>query len=74
MDYKKLFEDKAAGKIDERMTIVFDNDSGYWSCDSDNEDECEKMCDEYAERYGSPNGYEDVVDIMTAAGFKAEWC
>ena len=74
MNYKKLFKDKADGKIDGRMTIVFDNDGGYWACDIDDEDEADRMCEKYEEKYGSPDGYRDVVDIMLAAGFKAEWC
>ena len=56
------------------MTIVFDNDGGYWSCDIDDEDEADRMCEKYEEKYGSPDGYGDIVDIMLAAGFKAEWC
>lgn len=74
MDYKKLFQDKKNGKIDDRMTIVFDNDSGYWRCDADNEEEVDKMCEEYKKRYGEPNGYGDLLYIMIAAGFNAEWC
>ena len=74
MNYKKLFEDKKQGKIDERMVIVFDNDGGYWTCKTDNDDEHEKMCSEYKEKYGEPDGYRDVVDIMQGAGFNSEWC
>ena len=72
MNYKKLFKDKADGKIDDRMTIIFYNDGGYWSCDTDDEDEADRMRDKYERIYGSPDGYGDVVDIMLAAGFKAE--
>lgn len=74
MDYKKLFKDKAEGKIDERMVIVFDNDGGYWRCETDNDDEAVRMYEEYENRYGAPDGYIDLVDIMIGAGFKAEWC
>lgn len=74
MDYNKLFKDKVDGKIDEKMTIVFDNDGGYWSCETESEEESDKMCAEYEKRYGEPDGYRDVVDIMLGAGFKAEWC
>ncbi len=56
------------------MIIVFDNDCGYWSCESENSEEGDRMCDEYTERYGEPGGYRDVVDIMVGAGFNAEWC
>lgn len=74
MNYKKLFEDKKNGLIDERMIIVFDNDGGYWSADIEDEDEREKLCGEYEEKYGKPDGYVDLVDIMIGAGFNSEWC
>ena len=73
MDYKKLFEDKKNGKIDDRMSIHFDNDGGYWACNTDSEQVSDEMCDEYQRRYGHPNGYFDLVDVMVAAGFNAEW-
>lgn len=76
MDYKKLFEDKKNGKVDEHMTIVMDSDGGYWKCD--NFDLTEEQRDEkeelYKERYGTPGGYGDVVEILNAAGMNAEWC
>jgi len=77
MDYKKLFKDKAEGKNPPNMVIIFDNDGGYWTYSGDKEltdDEHEKKCYECEEKYGSPDGYCDVVDIMNAAGIKAEWC
>lgn len=77
MNYKKLFKDKQLGKISNDMTIVFDNDGGYWSYTGEkelSEDEEEKLIEEYEKKYGSPDGYGDVVDIMIAAGFNAEWC
>lgn len=74
MDYKKLFKDKLEGKISNEMIIIFDNDSGYWGCSNKDENINESMCNEYEQRYGRPNGYYDVVDIMTGAGFKADWC
>ncbi len=74
MDWKKLFKDKENGDFDNRMVIVFENDSGYWRCDIDNEDRNEQMCQEYTDKYGEPNGYGYLVDIMIGAGFKSEWC
>ncbi len=77
MDYKKLFEDKAKGELPLDMTVVFDNDGGYWTYSGDKEltdDEHDKRCAECKEKYGSPDGYGDVVDIMLGAGIKAEWC
>ena len=74
MDYTKLFKDKAAGKIDARMSIIFDNDGGYWECDTEDDSFNEKMQEEYKKKYGDPGGYRDTVDIMVAAGFNADWC
>lgn len=74
MDYKKLFQDKENGKVDEKMVIVFDNDGGYWACETESEEESDKMCAEYTKLYGEPEGYVDVVNIMLGAGFKSEWC
>ena len=77
MDYKKLFKDKAEGKISDDMTVVFDNDCGYWSYTGSkelSEEEEEKLCKEYEKKYGLPDGYGDVVDIMVGAGMNAEWC
>jgi len=77
MDYKKLFKDKAEGKISDDMTVVFDNDGGYWSYTGAkelSEEEEEKLCEEYENKYGCPDGYGDVVDIMVGAGMNAEWC
>ena len=61
MNYKKLFKDKADGKIDDRMTIVFDNDSGSWSCDIDDEDKAE-----FLEAIGLT---ESGVDKLTRAAY-----
>ena len=74
MNYKKLFEDKQKGLIDERMVLVFDNDGGYWRADIEDEIEHEAMCEKYSEEYGEPDGYHDLVDIRQGAGFKSEWC
>ena len=77
MDYKKLFQDKTDGKIPNDMIIVFDNDCGWWRYSGD-ENLTDEQLDEKVEscekKYGRPNGYDDVVDIMVAAGFNAEWC
>ena len=59
------------------MTVVFDNDGGFWSYTGSkqlSEEEEEKICAEYNEKYGCSDGYSDVVDIMFDAGFNAEWC
>lgn len=77
MNYIKLFKDKKAGLIPNDMTIVFDNDGGYWLYSGDkelSEDDQEKLENEYTEKYGEPDGYGDVIDIMVGAGFNAERC
>lgn len=74
MKYKKLFEDKNKGLIPDDMIIVFDNDSGFWKCENENETIAEAKEKEFTDKYGSPNGYQDIVDIMIGAGFNSEWC
>ncbi len=72
MDYKKLLEDQANGNIDSQMIIMFDNDGGHWSSTHEEEDH-EQKCEEYTNKYGEPKGYNDLVNVMRAAGFNAEW-
>lgn len=76
MDYEKLFKDKESGKLDKDMVLVMDNDGGYWSCENENitDEEMDKKCAEYEERYGRPDGYRDIVDVLNAAGINSEWC
>lgn len=76
MNYTKLFADKNEGKISKDITLVMDNDGGGWMCNNEDltEEEQEKLADEYEKRYGRPNGYNDIVDILNAAGIKTEWC
>lgn len=77
MNYEKTIKDFASGKIDKsKWVVVFDNDSGYWSCldDSLSDDQKEAAEDAMEKEYGSPDGYQDVVDIAEAAGIPSEWC
>lgn len=76
MDYEKLFADKKAGKISNDMILVMDNDSGYWACNNAilSEEDREKKVAEYEKKYGTPNGYSDIVDVLNAAGIESEWC
>lgn len=75
MDYKKLIEDSNKGIIDwTYVTLVMDNDCGYWSCDDEDEDRKERMEANMSEKYGDPDGYRDVVKILCAAGINADWC
>lgn len=77
MDYKKLFKDLASGDFDpSKFTIVMDNDCGYWRCtdDSLDDDSQEELTEKMEEKYGCPDGYRDVVDILLAAGIDSQWC
>jgi hypothetical protein len=75
MNYKKLIEDSRKGYIDwDYVTLVMDNDGGYWYCDDGDEDRKERMEDNMKLKYGEPNGYRDLVDILVAAGINADWC
>ena len=77
MNYKQLIEDSREGRIDwSKWELVFDNDGGYWSFNAKGLDE-EHITNLEAEmkaKYGEPGGYEDLVDIASAAGINATWC
>ena len=77
MDYKKVIEDYKNGTIDASKTqLIMGDDDGYWEhTDKNNsEDENEDIMDALAEKYGAPEGYSDLVDILVAAGVNADWC
>lgn len=72
MDYERVIEDFASGKLDKnKVTLVMDNDGGYWNVKDD--DDCEQSELLNAE-YGTPNGYNDIVSVLNAAGVPCEWC
>jgi len=87
MDYELLIMDIRAGDpINDNWQLTFDNDGGYWKYIGDLGIECNECyecagCIEIRKeakrlegRYGSPEGYCDVVNIARAAGINAEWC
>ena len=77
MDYKKVIEDYSNGTIDPgEWVVIMDNDGGYWSYLGEGKtyDEEEKMRREMKEKYGSPDGYADLVELACAAGINSEWC
>jgi len=77
MDYKKVMEDHANGKIDrKKWALVMDNDGGHWRYDGKGYDSewVYRAQDIMTERYGDPDGYSDIVKVLVAAGINAEWC
>lgn len=77
MDYKKVIEDYKSGEIDRNQwTLVIDNDGGYWSytgpC-SWSDETTESMREEMVRKYGEPGGYNDIVEVLLAAGVNTEW-
>jgi len=75
MDYKKVIEDFNNGEIDrDYVTLVMDNDGGYWCCDTGDEEYDEMIQNDLKDMYGEPGGYRDIVDVLEAAGVNVEWC
>lgn len=75
MDYKKVIEDFNNGVIDKKVvTLVMDNDDGYWSVNTGDEDQDEIVKEQLKEKYGRPRGYRDIVNVLNAAGVNTEWC
>lgn len=75
MNYKKVIEDFNNGTLNKDVvTLVIDNDGGYWSVSTGDEDMNEIMEDRLEEFYGTPNGYKDIVDVLNATGVNTEWC
>ena len=77
MDYKKAIEDFNNGTIDPaKFQIIMDNDGGYWSCidESMSDEQREHLVDKLSAKYGSPDGYRDIVEVLNGAGVNADWC
>ena len=83
MNYKKVIEDFNNGTIDPKeWRLTMDNDGGYWCwlsdahnlSDEDFDDLSEVKCQEMDDKYGKPEGYNDIVDVLVAAGVTCEWC
>ena len=75
MDYKKVIEDFNNGTLNPKeVQLVMDNDCGYWSCLLDDEDKHEEICETLEKKYGEPQGYRDIVDVLIGAGVNAGWC
>lgn len=76
--YDKIIEDYKSGAIDKGVwTLVFDNDGGFWSHANSLELTCEeedRLCGEMEDKYGTPDGYADLVNLARDAGIQAEWC
>jgi hypothetical protein len=77
MNYKKVIEDFNNGTIDpEKWQVTMDNDGGYWACldESLSDEERTEAEDSITKKYGDPDGYRDIVDVLNAAGVTADWC
>lgn len=75
MNYKRVIEDFNNGVIDKDIvTLVMDYDGGYWQVDTGDEDTDSRMEEKMEDKYGTPDGYKDIVDVLNAAGVNAEWC
>jgi len=78
MDYRKVITDFNNGTIDPaKYQVIMDNDGGHWLCtDSavDDEDKREELAKEMSKKYGDPDGYNDIVDVLNGAGVNADWC
>ncbi len=75
MDYKKVIEHFNKGVIDrDIVTLVMDNDGGYWQVSTGDEDRDERLANKMEDKYGVPCGYKDIVEALNAAGVPTEWC
>ena len=75
MKWKEVIKDFRSGKLDpQKVMVAIDNDGGYWQSFDECEAKAEEIQLELEAKYGSPEGYNDVVDILEAAGVRAEWC
>ncbi len=76
MNYKKVIEDFNSGVLDKtKVMLRMDNDEGYWEILEELSDyEHDKKSDELIEKYGRPDGYRDIVDVLVAAGVNCDWC
>lgn len=75
MNYELVIKDFKNGTLNKnKIQLVMDNDGGYWEGLTDDDDENEKLSDAAEAKYGSPEGYKDIVDVLNAAGVNCDWC
>ena len=75
MNYKEVIEGFNNGTLNKDIiTLVMDNDGGYWSVNTGSEEVDEIIEERLEEAYGTPDGYKDIVDVLNAAGVNTEWC
>lgn len=77
MDYQKVIEDFNNGTIDPEMwQVTMDNDGGYWECliSYISDERREEMEAEMEKKYGAPEGYKDIVEVLRASGVTSDWC
>jgi len=77
MDYAQLISDFNDGTLDkDTIQLVMDNDGSYFAVlDADmSDEEKDPITDALDKKYGSSNGYEDIVSVLQAAGVNCDWC
>jgi hypothetical protein len=75
MKYQQVIEDFNNGTLDKNeVQLIMDNDGGYWQGLTDNDDLNDKLAEDAEKKYGSPEGYKDIVDVLNAAGVNCDWC
>ena len=75
MNYKKVIEDFNNGTLNKNeVQLVMDNDGGYWLCLLQDESKHDAITETLELKYGSPNGYRDIVDVLIASGVNCDWC
>ena len=84
MNYKKVIEDFRSGVINkDEWQLIMDNDCGHWLYignefndleEYDYDNALENVGKKMSEKYGEPNGPDDIVEVLIAAGVTAEWC
>jgi len=77
MNYEKVIKDFNNNTIDpKKWQVVMDNDGGYWSylLDDLGDEEREEAVDNMSKKYGDPDGYNDIVNVLNSAGVNCDWC
>ena len=73
MDYRQVIEDFNNGTIDRStVTLILDSDYGFWRVNVDDAEDAVGIQRHLEEKYGRPNGEEDIVSILKSLGVNCE--